>query len=196
MKPILTIIFVLTATILRSQSNQLAQGFYIVDKNIEIEAKKFQFVDTGVLKKSMKIGVFWDGRNSFKHYDDESALDCFTVSSLNGDTISIIGYMIGMLGYGFSLKIYEDSYVIAPYAISDGDIYLSGPNENTYTNHVILPSIVHQVRLSKKPTFKEGESIAGHVRLKSVPFYYKDLEGKFVIEVNAYFKTAPLKRDE
>ena len=196
LKTILAIIFALSATYMRGQPKQLTKGVYSVDKNIEIEEKKFEFVDTGVLKQSMRIRVFWNANIFFNNYDDDRALDCFTISSLNGDTISIIGYMIGMLGYGFSLKLFGDSCIVAPYAISDGDIYLTGLNEKTYTDHLVLPSIVHTVTLSKKPAFKQGERIVGHVQLKSVPFYYKELDGKFVIEVNAYFKTAPLRRNE
>lgn len=101
--------------------------------------------------------------------------------------------MIGMLGYGFSLKLYDDSYIIATYAISDGDIFQSGPNEKEYMNYVVLPSVSHRVRLFKNPLFKEGETVAGQVQLKSVPFYYRDMNGKFIIEINAYFKTAPVK---
>src|SRR4030095_4022310 len=185
---IATIVFFFIATSLQAQQERpLARDLYLVDKKVEIEEKKFEFIDTGVLKSAMKIRVFWNDNIFFNNYDEGSVLDCFTLSTINGDTISIIGYMVGMVGYGFTLKLFGDSCIVASYAISDGDIYQTGPKEKSYTNHVILPSTVHRVRLLKKPLFKEGETVAGHVQLKSVPFYYKGLEGKFVIELNAYF---------
>jgi hypothetical protein len=166
---------------------------YAIDKKIEIDQQKFEFVDTGVLKRSMKIGVFWDDRLFFKNNDDDNALDCFTLSTITDDTISIVGYMIGLLGYGFNLKLIGDSCFVAPYALSDGEIYKINPADNTYGNFIQLPTTVHKVIISKKPSFKEGETVAGFVQLKSNPFYYKGLDGKFRIEIIAYFKTAPLK---
>jgi hypothetical protein len=193
-KIISTTILLLLLLDSRSQSQiTLDKTSYTIDKKIEIDQRKFEFVDTGVLKRSMKIGVFWDDRLFFKNYDDDNALDCFTFSTITDDTISIVGYMIGGLGYGFNLKLIGDSCFVAPYALSDGLVYRLNPSDSTYWNLIQLPTTLHKVIISKKPSFKEGETIAGFVQLKSIPYYYKGLDGKFRIEVIAHFKTAPLK---
>ncbi|HEY9702264.1 MAG TPA: hypothetical protein V6C58_07445, partial [Allocoleopsis sp.] len=166
---------------------------YSIDKKVEIDQKRFEFVDSGVTKKSMKIRVFWDDRAFFNNYDDDKALDCFTLSTIKNDTISIVGYMNGMLGYGFNLKLIGDTCIIVSFALSDGEIYKRSPSDKNYTDFIELPGTAQKVVLSKKPLFKKGEVITGYVRLKSETFYYKDLEGKFTIEMDVHFKTAPLK---
>lgn len=188
-----TVILLVFVVSLCQGQTLLKKVSYSTDKKIELDQKKVVFVDSGVLKKSMKIRVFWDDRVFFNNYDDDKALDCFTLSTIKNDTISIVGYMNGMLGYGFNLKLIGDSCIIATYALSDGEIYKRNPSDKSYTDFIELPGTVQKVVLSKKPMFKKGEVLTGHVQLKSVPFYYKDLEGKFTIEIAAYFKTAPLK---
>ena len=136
----------------------------------------------------MKIKVFWDTRTPF---NDES-LDCFTKSLVRNDTIYIFGEMIGELGYGFELLLFKDSCIVASFAISDGKIYKYNKSDRDSISFIPLPSISQKVTLSKKPSFQKGEVIAGKVEIKSVPFYYTDLEGKFRIELVAHFKTAPL----
>ena len=98
----------------------------------------------------MKIGVFWDDRLFFKNYDDDNALDCFTFSTITDDTISIVGYMIGRLGYGFNLKLIGDSCFVAPYALLDGLVYKLKPSDNIYWNLIQLPTTVHKVIISKE----------------------------------------------
>src|SRR5436190_2523990 len=98
----------------------LAHSTYAVDKQVEVEMKKFSpAADAGALKNSMKIKVFWDTKTSF---NDESS-DCFTKSLVRNDTIYIFGEMIGELGYGFELLLFKDSCIVASFAISDGKIY-------------------------------------------------------------------------
>lgn len=193
-KIISTTILLLLLLVSRSQTQiTLVKSSYSIDKKIESDQRKFEFVDTGVLKKSMKIGVFWNDRLFFKNFDDDNALDCFTFSTINDDTISIVGYMIGELGYGFNLKLIGDSCFVAPYALSDALVYRMSPTDTTYGNLIQLPTTLKKVILSKRPSFKEGETIAGFVQLKSIPYYYKELDGKFRIEIIAHFKTAPIK---
>jgi hypothetical protein len=194
---LLPAVLLLTTTTLKSQAKPPWEKVaYVVDKNIEIEQNKFEFIDTGVLKKALNIRVYWDDKIFFNNYGEGRALDCFTRYDIAGDTINVTAYMAGVLGYGFTLTIFGDSCVVFPFAISDGDIYQANPNEKPYTNLVLLATTSHRVRLLQKPLFKDGETVAGHVQLKSIPYYYKGLKGKFIIEVNAYFKTAPLKFTE
>jgi hypothetical protein len=182
-------IFALAPTNSRAQSQPLlAQSLYLVDKQVDLQLKKFTAADAGVLKNSMTIKVFWDTRMFFNQ-----SLDCFTKSILRHDTIFIFGEMIGELGYGFELALFRDSCMVASFGISDGKIYKYNKSDRDSISLIPLPSTTHKVILSKKPSFQKGDIVAGKVEVKSVPFYYTQLEGVFRIELVAYFKTAPVE---
>ena len=84
--------------------------------------------------------------------------------------------MIGQLGWGFQLALYKDTCVVAPFALSDGKIYKYNELDTDSVDYIILQSVTSKVVLSRKPSFKERETVEGLVELKSVPFYYKDLK--------------------
>lgn len=184
---IITIILVLLQVNGHAQV-PLARDRVTIDNEISAKIKKFKTVAPGRLESSMKIKVPWDDRSLF-----DQELDCFTKSYLINDTIKITGYMIGELGYGFELKLFGDSCIVAPYGLSDGEIYKYNKTDTKYVNLIKLSSKSHKVFLSKHPSFREGEIIEGYVELDSYPFYYKGLNGKFSIEVKAYFKTDAVK---
>jgi hypothetical protein len=166
----------------------LAHSLYSVDKQIDLQLKKFAPADTGTLKNSMKIRVLWDTKPFF----DDRSLNCFTKSFLRNDTIYIIGHMIGELGWGFELVIFKDSCIVASFGLSDSKIYKYNKSDADSIDFILLPSITQNVILSKKPSFQKGEIVAGAIKIKSVPYYYTRFEDKFKIELSAYFRTAPL----
>jgi hypothetical protein len=189
-KHIILVLALFSTRINSSGQNQhsLAHSPYSVDKQIDLQLRKFPLTDTGTLKNSMTIKVFWNANTFFNQ-----SLDCFTKSFLRNDTIYIIGHMIGELGYGFELTLFKDSCIVASFGLSDGKIYKYNKSDTASVDFIPLPSITQKVLLSQKPSFQKGEIVAGTVELKSVPFYYTALEGEFKIELLAYFKTAPLK---
>jgi len=169
---------------------------YSIDKQMELSMKKFRLVDPGRLENSMKIRVASEKFLFFDTYERDKPLDCFTKSYLAHDTIYVIGHMIGELGWGFQMAIYKDSCVVAPFALSDGKIYKYNKLDTDSVDFVLLQSVTRKMVLSKRPSFKEGETVAGLVELKSVPFYYTVFDDEFVIDLQAYFKTAPLRRSQ
>lgn len=170
----------------------LSRGLYSVDKSIELELNKFPWADTGTLKNSMVIKVFTDNP-AFANPSFNQTLDCYTQSFLKNDTVYIFGYMIGQLGYGFTLAIFKDSCIVASFGLSDGKIYKYNESDKDSIDFIPLPSVSQKVILSRKPVFQKGDIVAGFVEIKSVPFYYVDLKGKFRIEIQAYFKSGALK---
>lgn len=136
----------------------------------------------------MTINVLWDTKSFFNQ-----TLDCYTESSLTNDTIYIRGYMIGQLGWGFELTLFKESCIAASFCLSDEKIYKYNPADPDLTNFILLPNISQKVVLAKKPVFQNGEVVAGLIELKSIPYYYTTLTGKFTIDIKAYFKTGALK---
>lgn len=187
-KNILTIVLL---SILLNSSGQALDSplvhLYSVDKQVDLQLKKFPRVDTGILKNSMTIKVFWDANTFFNQ-----SLDCITKSLIRNDTILIMGHMPGELGYGFELVLFKDSCIIVSFGLSDGKIYKYNESDTISTDFISLSSISQKLVLSKKPLFQKGEIVSGVVKLKSIPFYYTEFKGRFRIELVAYFKTAPL----
>jgi hypothetical protein len=166
----------------------LVQKPYSVNKQIDAQLNKFPTAGESTLKNSMTINVLWDTKSFFNQ-----TLDCYTESSLTNDTIYIRGYMIGQLGWGFELVLFKDSCMAASFGLSDEKIYKYNPADPDSTNFILLPNITQKVVLTKKPVFENGEVVAGLIELKSIPYYYTTLTGKFTINIKAYFKTGALK---
>lgn len=165
-----------------------ASGLYTVDKQVNIQLKKFVVGDSNQLGQSMKVKVPWGNRIFF-----DQSLDCYTESYLRSDTIFITGFMLNKLGYGFALALFRDSCIVAPFALSDAAIYKGKISDTVYTDMIVLPCLIRKVVLPEKPIFKEGEIITGFVALDSYPFYYKSMQGEFKIELTAYFRTTPIR---
>ena len=137
----------------------------------------------------MGIKVTWDGKAIFNQ-----ELDCFTKAFLKDDTISITGYMSGLIGWGFQLRIFKDSCIVNTFASSDGEVYRYNTSDKNLLTFIAVPSLMQRVVLSKNPSFEKGERVAGFVDIVSNDFYYsidkKDTKAR--IKLRAYFKTEPL----
>jgi hypothetical protein len=189
---ILLSVFVLLFIDTVGQPNTLlSREPYSVDKQIDLQLKKFQSIDTSTLKNSMTIKVFWNANTFFNQ-----TLDCYTKSYLVKDTIIILGHMASELGWGFRLVLYKDSCIAASFGLSDGNVYKYNRSDADSTNFILLPNISQKVTLSKRPLYQNGDIISGAIEIKSIPYYYTNLDGKFRIELKAYFKTAAIKQSE
>ena len=191
MKQPIFILGFLTFSLLSYAQHELASGLYTVDKQVNLQLKKFVLVDSGRLKNSMKIRVPWNEGAIFNQ-----SSDCYTKSYLRNDTIYVIGHIMGELGYGFGLTLFRDSCIVYPFGFSDGNIYKYHKADTAYIDFIPLPSQSQKVILLKAPAFREGEIIEGFVKLDSYPFYYNGFESEFKIELEAYFKTASIRKGE
>ena len=163
---------------------------YTTDTQIISQINRYKFVGSGVLKNAMSIHVSWDNRTMFKQ-----AVDCYTHAVLINDTIFILGYMKGILGWGFQATLFNDSCIITSFARSDGDIYKYKTSDKKAVSNVALASTTQTLKLTKNPRFKPGESLSGVVQLESKPFYYYINKATHfaTIKLRAYFKTGPLR---
>ena len=140
----------------------------------------------------MSIHVVWDNQTMFKQ-----SVDCYTYAVLINDTIFIVGYMQGVLGWGFQATIFNDSCIITSFAQSDGDSYKYQASDKKAVSRVSLASSTQILKLVKRPRFEDGERVSGFVQLESKPFYYytNKLNRKATIKLRAYFKTGPLRSE-
>lgn len=171
--------------------DSLSRGIYFVDKRIELKISKLKWVDKNTLISSMAIKQFSNHPALANPFFNQT-LDCYAETVLRNDTIFIIGFMNGLLGFGFKLEIFGDSCIAASFALSDEKIYKYKILDKDSIEFIPLPSISQKVILSKKPKFEKGEIVEGFVDLKSVPFFYVLWKSKFWLEVRAYFKAEVL----
>ena len=165
---------------------------YSISPEISQQIKKLPYSDSGTLKNSMEIEVTWDGKRFFKQKD----LACYTNSYLSNDTIYIIGYMYGEIGWGFQLALFGDSCIVGSYAVSDGKVYKSDISDSMLLSFIELPCVTQKLAISKKPAFIKGERVEGFVELRSKDFYYiiNETKRKASIKITAFFKTARLNK--
>jgi hypothetical protein len=167
---------------------------YTVDNQLVNQVKKNNPNNSGILKKSMKLNSYTNGRVFYVQYDGPE--DCYTKTIFSNDSILITGHMEGELGYGFMLFLFGDSCKAAAFALSDSAIYKYQISDTVLVDFITPQSLTQKVALSKRPLYKEGEVITGLVEIESKEFYYyvKKPTTRFTIKLKAYFQTAPLKK--
>jgi len=116
-----------------------------------------------------------------------------TISSLDGDTISITGFMGMFAGFGYQVALFRDTCIVRHFIKSDAEIYkLKKPDSLTFG--VSVSCVTYKLILTNKPTFKKGDIVEGIIELMSDDYYEvaNGNERKYKMKLTGYFKTEPL----
>ena len=102
------------------------------------------------------------------------------------------------VGFGFYLDLFKDSCTITHLAKSDAEIYKMNKTGTTLTFGLSVPCPYKTLILVEKPAFKEGETIEGILELISQDFWEvaNGQEKKYRMQLKAYFRTDPIKREK
>lgn len=144
------------------------------------------------------------GAIDYKLYENDSLVidshekgksgECLTMASLEGDTISITGFMGMFAGFGYTIELYKDTCVIRHFSKSDAEIYKLNKNDSLQFG-VSVPCAAYSLTLAQRPSFTKGEVAEGIIELTSDEYYEvtNGVERKYKMQLKSWFKTQPLE---
>ncbi|NII23556.1 hypothetical protein HB364_00590 [Pseudoflavitalea sp. X16] len=169
-------------------------GAYIIDNSIKSQVDKKVKSFKGLTMSSMDFRMYQNGNLIGDTYAKGKSIDeCMTMTTLQGDTINIVGFMGMFAGFGYQISLFKDTCIVRHFAKSDTEIYKLHENDSLEFG-VSVPCKTYKLTLAEKPTFKKGQILEGIIELTSDEYYEvaNDKESKFKIQLTGYFRTDPL----
>ncbi len=193
------------STLLLLTSNSFGQasksshiGVYVVDSNIRAVVNEKVKSLNGITMSSMDFKMYKNDSIVGDTYSNGKSIDqCMIYTTLEADTISIVGFMGMFAGFGYHIALFKDSCIVTHFAKSDADIYKLHQNDSLAFG-ISVPCKNYKLILSKKPTFKKGEVIEGVIELTSDEYYEvsNGEESKDRMQLTGYFRTDPIETVE
>jgi hypothetical protein len=178
----------------RGQTNQAIIGAYQVDSKVKEQIEQKVKTFNGVTMGSIDFKMY---KNDSLIADTDTkgkSIECMTMTTLDGDTANITGFMGMFAGFGFQIALFGDTCIVRHFAKSDVEIYKLNKTDSL-TFGISVPCKSYQLTLANKPAMKKGDIIEGVVKLSSEEYYEVSNgdESKYRIELVGYFKTEPLQ---
>lgn len=173
-------------------------GAYVVDQSIKAKVDKKVKSYNGVTRSSMDFKMFENDSIVVDTYAKGKSVDeCMTMTSLDGDTINITGFMGMFAGFGYQIALFKDSCIVRHFIKSDAEIYKINKTDSL-TFGVSVPCKTYKLTLTSEPTFNKGDIVEGIIELMSDEYYEvaNGNERKYKMQLTGYFKTEPLTTTE
>jgi len=173
-------------------------GAYVVDPNVKDKVDRKVKSFNGITMSSMDFKMYENDSIIGDTYAKGKSIDeCMTMTTLQGDTINIVGFMGMFAGFGYQIALFKDTCIVQHFAKSDAEIYKLHKNDSLEFS-VSVPCKTYKLTLSKKPTFKKGEILEGIIELTSDDYYEaaNGKESRYKMQLTGYFKTDPLESIE
>lgn len=185
-----------------SSCGQTPKGFdngsYVVDPGIKSKVDKKVKSFNGMTMSSMDFKMFENDSIVGDTYAKGKSIDeCMTMSSLDGDTINITGFMGIFAGFGYQIALFKDTCIVRHFAKSDAKIYKLNKTDSLNFG-VSVRCKTYKLTLTNKPTLKNGDIVEGIIELTSDEYYEvaNGNERKYKMQLTGYFKTEPLVSTE
>ena len=188
-------LFIITFSSCGQKSKAVDNGAYIVDNSIKSQVDKKVKSLNGVTISSMDFRMYENDSLIGDTYPTGKSIDeCMTMTTLQGDTININGFMGMFAGFGYQIVLFKDTCIVRHFAKSDAEIYKLQKNDSLEFG-ISVPCKTYKLTLSKKPTFKKGEVLEGIIELTSDNYYAvaNGKESKYKMQLTGYFRTDPLE---
>jgi hypothetical protein len=175
--------------------NIIDNGAYVVDQSIKAKVDKKVKSFDGITMSSMDFKMFENDSIVADTYAKGKSVDeCMTMTSLDGDTINITGFMGMFAGFGYQIALFKDTCIVRHFMKSDAEIYKLNKTDSL-TFGVSVPCKTYKLTLTNKPSFKKGDIVEGVIELMSDEYYEvaNGNERKYKMQLTGYFKTEPLE---
>jgi len=167
---------------------------YTIDQSVQSKVDDRVTAANDIILSSMDIKMYADDSLIIDSYASGESLNwCTIISSLDGDTISIIGFYGMFGGFGYQITIYSDTCLIRYFVKADDQIYKLNKTDSLSFG-ISVPCEIYQLTLVNQPTFKKGDVVAGIIELTSYEFYevMNGREKRYKVQLTGYFRTKPL----
>jgi len=173
-------------------------GAYIIDPGIRSTVDKKVKSGRGLIMTSMDFRMFENDSIVDDTYANGKSIDeCMTMSSLDGDTINITGFLGMTAAFGYQIALFKDTCIVRHFIKSDAEIYKL-KRSDSLTFGISVPCKTYKLTLTAKPTFKKGDVVEGIIELMSDEYYEvaNGNETKYKMQLTGYFRTDALESTE
>jgi hypothetical protein len=193
-----TLFLIVCSSCGQTATKSVDNGAYTVDPAIKAKVDRKVSSLNGVTTTSMDFKMFENDSVVADTYAKGKSIDqCMMMTSFDGDTINITGFMGMFAGFGYQIALFKDTCIVRHFAKSDAEIYKLNKTDSL-TFGVSVPCKTYKLTLTNKPTFKKGDIVEGIIELTSNDYYEvaNDKESKYKMQLTGYFKTDPLESVE
>jgi hypothetical protein len=178
----------------RQTKNNSNNEAYQIDIKIKEQIKQKVKTSGIVTMGSMDFKMYQNDSLIVDTYSKDKSIDCRLITTLNGDTASITGFMGMFSGFGYQIGLFKDTCIVRHFAKSDTEIYKLSKTDSL-TFGVSVPCKSYKLTLVETPILKKGEIISGIIELESEDYFEvaNGDENRYRIELKGYFKTEPLQ---
>lgn len=164
-----------------------------IDSCIELNLKDYDSTTMNPLTKLYNGHFYMKMYENNKSLEDNDRmrngfpLECF--AWLENDTLCVGGSYGFKGGFGFYVKIHDDSFYSWYCPYSDVPLYKLKKSDSLIQLSVDVPALNQKVILTQMPKLKKGEQVKGYLELKSKDFLEYGSEGinVFSVELKVYF---------
>jgi hypothetical protein len=163
----------------------------MVKKSVALKVKSFN----GAAQSSMDFKMYENDSLIADTYATGKRIDeCMTMTSLEGDSINITGWLGISAAFGYQIVLFRDTCIVVHFAQSDAEVYKLREHDSLEFG-VIVPCKHYTLTLSEKPNFKKGQVLEGVVELNSEDYYEvaNGEEKRCKVQLTSYFRTAPIE---
>jgi hypothetical protein len=169
-------------------------GAYIVDNKVkeQVEEKITSF--NGIIFGAMDFKMFENDSLIADSYSEGKSIQCITMTTLDGDTANIAGFVGMSAAFGFKIALFKDTCIVRFFESSDFIDTTTKPDSSLFVGGS-LPCKTYKLTLANKPQIKKGEIIEGVIELTTDDFYQvsNGTKTKNKVYLKGYFKTEPLQ---
>jgi len=171
-----------------------SNGAYSTNPTVKDDVAKKISSANGIILGAIDYKLYENDSLIIDSHEKGKSAECFTMASLEGDTISITGFMGMFAGFGYTIELYRDTCIIRHFSKSDAEIYKLNKNDSLEFG-VSVPCKTYSLMLAQKPSFKKGEIVEGIIELTSDEYYEvaNGVERKYKMQLKSWFKTQPLE---
>ncbi len=181
-----------------SGASQKQYAGFSVNSGIKKEVEEHLKTEGSVCMGGIKMKMYENDSLIFDGYKvKDPKFPLFTMINLKNDTIHITAFCGFTAAFGFYVDLFNDQSDITYLEHTDALVYKLNKEDTTLQFNVSVSCTKQKLILVEKPHYKYGEVVEGKIELSSKDYYAKSNgeEKRLRVELTAWFKTAPLKKE-
>lgn len=174
----------------QTQKKTVFKG-YTIDNKIKQEVDKKVESFLGRTTSKVDFKMYENDSLIVDSYSKGKSFDCITMSTLEGDTVNIVGFIGMSAALGFKISLFRDTSIVSYFESTDAidTTYLS--DSSLFTGTINCKN--YKLTLANKP--KKGEKIEGIIELTTDDYYQikNGNRSKNKMYLKSYFSTEILQ---
>ena len=187
---ILLFLFIAITSCGQTQKKTVLKG-YTLDNKIKQEVDKKVESFLGRTTSKIDFKMYENDSLIVDSYSNGKSFDCITMTTLEGDTANIVGFIGMSAALGFRISLFKDTCIVSYFESTDAIDTTHLSDSSLFTGTINCKN--YKLTLANKP--KKGEKIEGVIEL-TTDNYYQTKNGKKSknkMYLKSYFSTEILQ---